>query len=446
MDTREAAQFQAVYERAQAEEAAKKAAAAAAEERRKQAVRWASKRAEGAPIPVTVFSGFLGAGKTTLILSLLKRLPKGYNMAILKNEFGDVAVDSELVKLQADRAAAAGGTSNIAVTEMLNGCLCCVLTGQVAEALKEIRDLYNPDRVVIETSGSAFPAPLALQIRALEDDGFKLDGIVNVLDCVNFKGYEDTSYTAKVQCKYTDIILLNKWEMVSERQLDKVLDSVYDMFDGTVAAVPPIIKVPAKTGLCPDVVFGLDTALFSEADPEDPEYGILVDSEHQAKEVDIVQVVRNISGKVVERKDCGVEGCADAGVQRHDHSHAGEKGDHNHEDGPRERVLALDRTAFDEWLAAIPKDEFYRVKGLVRLSSAGTAREPEASLFILNWAFGIWDYTPVPQSAVSKNEWDDVIARVTVMGRGLRMHLAGIDRAFGVARREESWFIPAEID
>lgn len=70
---------------------------------------------------------------------------------------------------------------------MLNGCLCCVLTGQVADALKEIRDLYNPDRIVVETSGSAFPAPLALQIRELEPEGFKLDGIVNVLDCANFK-------------------------------------------------------------------------------------------------------------------------------------------------------------------------------------------------------------------------------------------------------------------
>lgn len=86
-DPRDAARAQEAFERAIAEEEARKARIKAeAEKRKAEAVRWASKRAEGAPIPVTVFSGFLGSGKTTLILSLLKRLPKGYNMAILKNE------------------------------------------------------------------------------------------------------------------------------------------------------------------------------------------------------------------------------------------------------------------------------------------------------------------------------------------------------------------------
>jgi hypothetical protein len=90
-DPREAARAQEAFERAIAEEeeAQKAKMEAEKEKRRLEAVRWASKRAEGAPIPVTVFSGFLGSGKTTMILSLLKRLPKGYNMAILKNEVSE---------------------------------------------------------------------------------------------------------------------------------------------------------------------------------------------------------------------------------------------------------------------------------------------------------------------------------------------------------------------
>ena len=75
------------------------------------------------------------------------------------------------------------------------------MVGLVENALIEIRDKYRPDRIIIESSGSAFPATLALQIRQLEPEGFKLDGVVTVIDCVNFRGYEDTSPTAKV-CAY----------------------------------------------------------------------------------------------------------------------------------------------------------------------------------------------------------------------------------------------------
>ena len=77
------------------------------------------------------------------------------------------------------------------------------MVGLVENAMIEVRDTYHPDRIIIESSGSAFPATLALQIRQLEPEGFKLDGVVTVIDCVNFKGYEDTSPSAKVSA-YAD--------------------------------------------------------------------------------------------------------------------------------------------------------------------------------------------------------------------------------------------------
>ncbi|KAI8892686.1 CobW/HypB/UreG domain-containing protein, partial [Globomyces pollinis-pini] len=114
-------------------------------------------------IPITVFTGFLGAGKTTIILDLIQKFPKDYKVVLLKNEFGDVKVDSALTN------------SQIQVTEMLNGCLCCVLVGQMKNALLEIKETQKPDRIIIETSGSAFPAPIAWQIREIADQGFHLD-------------------------------------------------------------------------------------------------------------------------------------------------------------------------------------------------------------------------------------------------------------------------------
>ncbi|KAJ3322697.1 hypothetical protein HDV06_002748 [Boothiomyces sp. JEL0866] len=218
---------------------------------------------------ITVFTGFLGAGKTTIILDLLKKCPNDYKIVVLKNEFGDVKVDSQLLN------------SHVQVTEMMNGCLCCVLVGQMKNAILEIQEKQNPDRVIIETSGSAFPAPIAWQIRELKDDNIRLDSIITVVDCVNFKGYADTSYTAKMQAQYTDLIMLNKHELVSERELDIVVDYVNELNTDT-----PKIKWDENCAF--DVCFGLDTHLFKSKE------GIVdLDMLHHEREIDIITVLHD---------------------------------------------------------------------------------------------------------------------------------------------------------
>ncbi|KAI8853614.1 CobW/HypB/UreG, nucleotide-binding domain-containing protein [Chytridium lagenaria] len=235
-----------------------------------------------ATTPVTIFTGFLGAGKTTTILALIRRLPPSYKVVILKNEFGEVSVDSQIA-----------AQSNVEVTEIMNGCLCCVLVGQMKTALLEIKEKFNPDRIIIETSGSAFPAPLAWQVRQIADQGFSLDAIVTIVDCVNFRGYEDTSYTAKLQAKYTDLILLSKHELVSERDLDLVLDRINDLNEDT-----PKLKCEGLEGVSTDVVFGIDTKLFALTEEKN---GLVMD-EHHHKEIDIIQITstKSIDKEVVE--------------------------------------------------------------------------------------------------------------------------------------------------
>ncbi|KAG1843958.1 CobW/HypB/UreG, nucleotide-binding domain-containing protein [Suillus subalutaceus] len=193
-------------------------------------------------IPITIFTGFLGAGKTSIILSLLPLLPKDYKVVLLKNEFGDVQVDSQLAKQ----------SSLTAVSEILNGCMCCVLVGQMETALLEIRDRYRPDRIIIECSGSAFPATLAFQIRELErqtNNDLRLDAIVTVIDAENFTGYEDTSPTAKMQASYSDIILINKHEHVDDRALDILIDNL-----NTLNLDTPKIKCNGRNGLFRDPI------------------------------------------------------------------------------------------------------------------------------------------------------------------------------------------------
>ncbi|CUA70877.1 hypothetical protein RSOLAG22IIIB_04361 [Rhizoctonia solani] len=300
-------------------------------------------------IPITVFTGFLGAGKTTVILSLLQQLPKDYQVVLLKNEFGDVQVDSQL----------ASNSSLAAVSEILNGCMCCILVGQMKTALLEIRDKYRPDRIIIESSGSAFPATLAFQIRELEretDGDFKLDAIVTVVDAENFRGYEDTSPTAKMQAQYTDVILINKWEHVSERDLDIVLDHL-----GTLNDLTPKLRCQGKSGVPPNLLFGLDSKQFLHLPAPQG-----TDENHH----DEVETVTLCIGSHL--------------VHAHSHSHSDSHEDHSTEplDHP-----PLTRDRLSEALDKLPKDSIYRVKGFVRFGD----QDP---IEVLNWAFGRFELVP----------------------------------------------------
>ncbi|KAJ7104302.1 cobW-domain-containing protein [Mycena belliarum] len=314
-----------------------------------------------APIPITVFTGFLGAGKTSIILALLPRLAKDYKVVLLKNEFGDIEVDSKLAK-----------ESNLAaVSEILNGCMCCVLVGQMQNALLEIREKYRPDRIIIECSGSAFPATLAFQIRELEREtqgDLKLDAIVTVVDAENFAEYEDVSPTAKMQASYTDIILINKWELVDERALDTVLDHLHTLNDLT-----PKIRCQGRNGVDPNLIFGLESKLFLEPGAPVPSHN---------DEVETVSLY---------------VGCATKGHEHCHHSNAG--ADAADEEAPD----SIDEALLTEALAGLSREAVWRVKGFVRLQGKG--------MHILNWAFGRFELTALGDDTAEMGA-----VRLTVMG------------------------------
>ncbi|KAH8551081.1 cobW-domain-containing protein [Umbelopsis sp. PMI_123] len=339
--------------------------------------------AVGNPIPVTVFTGFLGSGKTTTILSLLKRLPAEYKLCLLKNEFGDTEVDSELAR-----------ESNLGVQEMINGCMCCVLVGQMKLALMELKEKYNPDRIIVETSGSAFPAPIAWQIREMETDGFVLDSIATVVDCVNFTGYEDTSYTAKMQAQYTDVILLNKHELISERQLDTVIDHINELNTDT-----PKIKCEGTHGVSPDVLFGLDTKLFQ----------ISMDKTQRAEELMFTSVpggapaAHHAHGKHHENEVDLIQVCETLDTAK---------------------PLAFDQ--FEAFLKTLPKEDIYRLKGFVRLQEGDEQR-----LHIINHSFGRYTFTAVT-AAETLEKASQYVIKITVMGQDLRMYVDKVRLGLGL--------------
>lgn len=256
-------------------------------------------------IPITIITGFLGSGKTStlrphshpnpttapntrtqaLILNLLPQLPPTYKLALLKNEYGDLAIDSAL----ASSSAISG------VQELLNGCICCNLVGQLSDALDTLATDIQPDRIVIETSGSAFPATLAMEVNRLgrESGRYVLDGVMSVVDVENWGGYEDTSFTAKMQARYTDLIVLNKWELCSERRLEDVEDKILEL-----EVEPQIPRTKSRKGwVDKEVVFGLDARLAGlvEEDGKKEEHVHGHDHDH-ASEIEVLRVQWRLGG------------------------------------------------------------------------------------------------------------------------------------------------------
>jgi G3E family GTPase len=338
-----------------------------------------------AAIPITIVTGFLGSGKTTLLLNLLPQLRAinpNYKLALLKNEFGDLAVDSQL----------ASSSSISGVQELLNGCICCNLVGQLSTALTELSSTVRPDRIVVETSGSAFPATLAIEVNRLAREtggAYALDGVVSVIDVENWKGYEDTSYTARVQARYTDLIVFNKWEACDERRFDEVLDRVGDLEVDIAWVKSDRGRVPA------DVIFGVDGGL---------------------AQVLTEETARGLVGDGHKHDDH-----ADGHGHEHDHQTEVEVLSVTLKGGAKDAAVDADKLM--SLLKKAPKDEVYRIKSVLTASS--TVRSSgddeslptpphEASRYILNWAFGRWSFTPLT-AAGEHDSSSDVPLRMTMI-------------------------------
>ena len=310
-------------------------------------------RAKIGRIPITIITGFAGSGKTTLILSLVPQLRAenpGYKLALIKNEIGDVNVDSQLAQ-----AAEMAGSK-----ELLGDCICCTNVGQIEDALASLDKENNPDRIIIETSGSAEPLKLVLEVNRLAKatKRYELDGVVSVIDAENWTGYASTSYTAKLQAKQTDLIVINKWEVLSERDFDIFLDRLGDLDVDT-----PQTKSD-KGWISKEVLFGFDTKLARAWLTEDSKHNHSHSHDDQHKHTSEIECISvNMTSESPE--------------------------------------ASLDLKKLEGLLKAAPKDEVYRVKAIVYSSSYPKTSEGEEvpgekhgrARRILNWSFGRWTWT-----------------------------------------------------
>ncbi len=164
-------------------------------------------------VPVTVVTGFLGSGKTTLINHILKG-QHGQKVAVIVNEFGEIGIDGQLMVEEDEEQ----------LVEFNNGCLCCTVRGDLVRTLDDLTQRADLDAVLIETTGIADPAPVASTFIVSDEirTKFNLDAFVTVVDARNLEQNLIDSHEAQEQVAFADIILLNKTDLVSPEEIARV--------------------------------------------------------------------------------------------------------------------------------------------------------------------------------------------------------------------------------
>lgn len=278
-------------------------------------------------IKIDIFSGFLGAGKTTLIKKLLKEALAGEKVVLIENEFGEIGIDGGFLK-----------DAGIEITEMNSGCICCSLVGDFGKALHKVIEEYAPDRILIEPSGVGKLSDVMAAVQKVVVPGkIELNSLVAVVNAQKCKVFmKNFGEFFNNQIEYAKTIILSRAQLVKEEKLNEAVALIREKNDKATVITTDWEKLSGEQILkAMEANISLADELFADEDIC-PECGCHYDHEHE----------HHHDHHHEHDEDCGChehehhhEHNEDCGCHDHDHEHHHDHGedcgcgchDHEHE-------------------------------------------------------------------------------------------------------------------
>ena len=178
---------------------------------------------------IDIYSGFLGAGKTTLIKKMIKEAYHGQKLVLIENEFGEIGIDGGFLQ-----------EAGIQITEMNSGCICCSLVGDFGRALHKVIDEYHPDRILIEPSGVGKLSDVIGAVRKVTSDDVQLGNFVTVADATKCKMYmKNFGEFYNNQIETANTIILSRTDGMKEEKLDQCVAMIREHNKDAVIVTTP---------------------------------------------------------------------------------------------------------------------------------------------------------------------------------------------------------------
>ena len=312
-------------------------------------------------VKIDIISGFLGAGKTTLIKKLLKEAFEGEQVVLIENEFGEIGIDGGFLK-----------DAGIEIREMNSGCICCSLVGDFGASLKEVVEKYHPDRILIEPSGVGKLSDVIKAVQGVEEDvDIQLNSYTTVVDAKKCKMYmRNFGEFFDNQVQYAGAIIMSRTDIVDEKKAMESMELLRSINEKAAIITTPIEKLDGKKILeiMEHPVSLADELLKEEHEhhhDHDDECGCGHDHDHEHHHYD--------------HDECGCGHDHDHEHHHHDHDDecgCGHHHDHHHHHADevftswgRETIKKFTREGLEKMLESLSASEEYgvilRAKGML---------------------------------------------------------------------------------
>ena len=337
---------------------------------------------------IDIFSGFLGAGKTTLIKKLLKEAYKGEQVVLIENEFGEIGIDGGFLK-----------EAGVEIREMNSGCICCSLVGDFGTALKEVIAKYEPQRIVIEPSGVGKLSDVIKAVQKIENEvEIKLNSFTTVVDATKCKMYmKNFGEFFSNQIEYAGTVILSRTDKASEEKIATALEIIRGLNQTAAVITTPIEKLSGE------------------------------------KILDTMENNRSLEKELMDEEVCPVCGGHHEHEHHHDHDHeeCGCGHDHDHDHHHHHHADEV----FTSWGKETTKK--YTKEGIHEILEALSNHNDEYGMVLrakgmVEGEDGQWIYFDmVPGEADVREGAPEYTGRICVIGS--KMNEANLARLFGLA-------------